>query len=343
MILRANIVANTSNAAVIVDSVSGIVREDIFVSNITLRDRNVRVLRTFSNGVVELSQNVSITSGNVVQFQKLVSNVGLIASESRSAFFLRDRPSYDPSADPRLPKLTSLAANLLPNDQSIVLNGNTSALGITSIHLPKTATVDRYSANVQFNSVSGVQVGDFLLGASFDANSVKNTYNLTTSARVIWVGNANTYIGFNKPIVVSSGRTYLFRSPVQPFVRVGAETIYYANISSTGNTVTLTDITRNIANSRPVNQTVTTLSNTANGFVLRVTDATGVQVLDYVLLNNTTRTSNVRVIWTPTGEANANIGINSSITADAGSTVAFDRDLIWPANTTVSILGSIPL
>ncbi len=345
MTVRANIVANTSNAAVVLDSVAGIVREDIFVSNVTLRERNVRVLQIFSaNGVVQLSQNVSITTGNLVSFQKLVSNVGLVASESRAAYFLRDRQSYDTIIDPRLPKVTTLYSALAVTDSNVVIRGNTQSLGINPVSIPQTATQDRYSANIQFSSLSGIDVGDYLLGASYDANSsIKNVYNVTTNARVVWLGNGNTYVGFNKPVITSAGKTYLFRAPVQPAIRVGSETIYYANVSIGDNTLTLSDISRNVANTQPINQTVTTLVEPSSGAIFELADASGVQVLDYVLINSTTKTSNVRVIWTPVGEGNANVGISAGINADAGTTVKFERDWIWAANTTVSILGSIPL
>ena len=345
MIVRANIVANTSNASVILDSVTGVVREDIFVSNVTLRERNVRVLQIYSgNGVVQLSQNVSITTGNLVQFQKLVANTGLIASESRTSYFLRDKVSYNPAIDPRLPKVTTLYSPLTVTDSNVIIRGNTQSLGINPVSMPATATQDRYAANIQFSSLSGIDVGDYLLGASYDANSsVKNVYNVTTNARVIWLGNGNTYVGFNKPVITSAGKTYLFRAPVQPAIRVGSETIYYANAAIDSNTLVLSDITRNVANTQPINQTVTTLVEPSGGAVFELTDATGVQVLDYVLINNTTKTSNVRVIWIPEGEGNANVGISAGISADAGATVKFERDWVWAENTTVSILGSIPL
>jgi len=345
MILRANIVANTSNASVILDSVSGVLREDIFVSNVTLRERNVRVLQIFdNNNVVRLSQNVSITTGNLVQFQKLVSNVGLIASESRTAYFLREQVSYNPIIDPRLPKVTTLYTALTTADSNIEIRGNTTSLGITPISMPATATQDRYAANIQFSSLSGIDVGDYLLGASYDANSnVKNTYSITTGARVIWLGNGNTYVGFNKPVITSAGKTYLFRAPVQPAIRVGSETIYYSNVTVGNSILILSDITRNIANTQPIDQTITSLAEPSAGARLELADVSGVQVSDYVLINNTTRASNVRVIWTPVGEGNANVGISAGISADAGTTVKFERDWVWAANTTVSILGSIPL
>ncbi len=336
MIIRANIVANTSNSAVILDSVAGIVREDVFVSNIVFRNRNARVLQTFSsNNVVLLNQNVSITVGNTVQFQKLVTGNGLIASKSRVSYFLQDKPSYDPSADPRLPKATTLAVDLAEDATNVTVNGTTMSLGLSPILTPKNSTQNRYDANVAFSSITDIQVGDYVLGGA--------NLTLSSNVRVAWVGNANTYIGFNKPIVAAAGQTFLFRRPVQPSLRVGSETIFYTNLSLGNNTITMQDCVRNIANTRPLNQTVTTLSVASSGAVLRLTDTTGVALLDYVLINNSTLASNVRVLWLPTGEGNANVGINAGISADAGTEVKFQRPFNWAANTTVSILGSIPL
>jgi hypothetical protein len=335
MTIRANILANTSNATVIVDSVSGIAREDVFVSNITLRDKNVRVIQTFAgNGVVVLNKNVAITTGNVVQFQKLVNGVGLIASESRVAYFLRDRESYTPSLDPRLPKTTTLVSNLIVGATSVTIAGTTMSLGLSPIIVPYNAAQDRYGANIQFQSVSDIQVGDYALGTA---------YNFETNVRVVWVGNGNTYVGFNKPITTSAGQTFLFRRPVQPAIKIGSEVIYYSNISVGNSAVTLSDIVRNVANTRPINQVATTLAENSSGAVLEVTDPTGIQEQDYVLINNTTLSSNVRVIWVPVGEGNANVGISAGISASSGTAVKFQRDWIWTANTTVSILGSIPL
>ena len=336
MTIRANIVANTSNASVILDSVSGIVREDVFVSNITLRAKNVRVLSIDAgNSIVYLTQNVSITTGNLVQFQKLVTGTGLIASDSQISYFMRDKPSYNPAIDPRLPRVTKLSANLVSTATSVAIQGNISTTGIYPIVIPHASTQNAYGANIEFQSTSDVQIGDYLLGG---------TLGLVSNVRVDWVGNGNTRIGFNKPAVASEGQVFLFRRPVQPAIRVGSETVYYSNAAvNLNNTITLTDLVRNIANTQPIDKTITTLAQPSAGAILDLADATGVKVLDYVLINNTTLSSNVRVLWIPEGTGNANVGISVGINADSGATVSFQRDWVWAANTTVSILGSIPL
>lgn len=335
MTIRANIVADTSNNTVIVDSVTGIVREDIFVSNITLRARNVRVLETFSsNNVVLLTQNVNIISGNVVQFQKLVSGLGLIAGDSQIAYFMRDKPSYNPAIDPRLPKSTKLAGDLFVDDAYITVYGNVSTTGIVPVAVPRTAVQNVYGTTIEFQTTSDVQVGDFLLS---------NSLGLVSNVRVAWVGEGNANVGFNKPTIAGVGQTFLFRRPVQPAVRVGPEVIYYSNTSINPGTITLTNLVRNIANTQPIDRTITSLAQASTGTVLNLADTTGIKVADYVIINNTTLNDNVQVLWVPTGEGNANVGISTSITADLGTAVTFQRDRVWAANTTVSILGSIPL
>jgi hypothetical protein len=100
---------------------------------------------------------------------------------------------------------------------------------------------------------------------------------------------------------------------------------------------------RNIANTQPIDQTITSVAQASTGTILNLADTTGVKVADYVIINNTTLGDNVQVLWVPTGEGNANVGISSSIVADLGASITFQRDRVWAANNTVSILGSIPL
>ena len=264
MTIRANVIATTTNnTTVFLDSVSGIVQEDIFVSNLILRERNVRVVSTFeSNGAVVLNQKISIVSGNTAQFQKLVTGVGLIGSQTRISYFMRTGPSYDSAVDPRLPKTTRLAANLSSTATTVEIYGNVSTTGIYPVAIPHSAAETKYGSTILFNSTSDVEPGDYVLG---------NISGFVSNIRVVWVGNGNANIGLSKPISVTSGQSLLFRRPVQPAIRVGSETIYYSNTATDGTTMTLSDITRNIANTKPAS------------------------------------------------------------------------DWVWPANTTVSILGSIPL
>jgi hypothetical protein len=337
MVIRANIVTSTNNNTVIVDSVEGIVREDIFVSNITLRARNVRVLDTFaSNSVVLLTQNVSITTGNVVQFQKLVTGTGLIAGKSQIAYFMRVRPSYDPAIDPRLPKVTKLADPFYGNSTRITLFGNISSTGILPIIIPRTVATGAFGTKFQMQNTSDISVGDIILS---------NSLSIVNDVRVAWVGNGNAYIGLSKPTGAVAGQVFYVQRPVQPSLRIGSETIYYSNtlVNTNNNTITVTNLTRNIANTRPIDQTVTTLAADSAGTILTLSNTAGVQYLDYVLINNSTLSSNIRVLWTPEGEGNANVGINTGLNVTSSTQVVFQRDWIWPANTTVSILGSIPL
>lgn len=337
MVIRANIVTSTNNNTVIVDSVEGIVREDIFVSNITLRAKNVRVLDTFStNSVVLLTQNVSITSGNIVQFQKLVTGTGLIAGKSQIAYFMRTRPSYDPAIDPRLPKVTKLANPLYANSTRITLYGNVSSTGISPIIIPRTVATAAFGTKFQMQNTSDINVGDIILS---------NSLSIVNDVRVEWVGNGNAYIGLNKPTGAVAGTIFYVQRPVQPALRIGSETIYYGNtlINSGNNTITVTNLTRNIANTRPINQTVTSIAADSAGSTLTLSDATGVQYLDYVLINNSTLSSNIRVMVTPTEEGDANVSINTGLNVTAGTKVTFQRDWVWAANTTASVLGSIPL
>jgi hypothetical protein len=335
MIIRANIITNTSNNAVVLDSVDGIVREDIFVSNITLRARNVRVLETFaSNGVVLLTQNVSISTGNVVQFQKLVTGAGLFGTNTQTAYFIKNRPSYNPAIDPRLPRVTRLANPVYANSTTVDLVGNISSTGIVPIVIPRTVATPSFGTKFELQSTSDVDVGDFLLS---------NSLTLESNVRVEWIGNGNAYVGLNKPTGAQAGQVFYFQRPVQPAIKIGCETVYYGNTAVGNNTITVSGLVRNIANTRPIDQTVTTIAQDTAGSVLNLTDVTGIQALDYVLINSSTLSSNIRVLWTPEGEGNANVGINTGLNVTSGTQVVFQRDWIWPANTTVSILGSIPL
>ena len=174
---------------------------------------------------------------------------------------------------------------------------------------------------------------------------LSNSLSIANDVRVEWVGNGNAYIGLNKPTGAVAGTIFYVQRPVQPALRVGSETVYYSNtlVNTNNNTITVTNITRNIANTRPINQTVTSLAADSAGSTLTLSDTTGVEYLDYVLINNSTLASNIRVMWTPTGEGNANVGINTGLNVTTGTKVTFQRDYVWAANTTVSVLGSIPL
>lgn len=250
MTIRANVTSTSINSSIVfVDSVIDIAREDIFVSNVTLRDKNVRVTRTFeNNGAVYLTQNVTITSGNVVQFQKLVSGAGIFASRSRIAYFMKDKPSYASAVDPRLPKTSRLTERLLANASSISIYGNVQTTGIFPVAIPRTAAENRYGSTVSFISTSDIQPGDFVLG---------NTLTLQSNVRVSWVGVGNANVGFTKPITAYSGQGFLFRRPVQPALRVGSETIFYNNtVIESSNVLSLSNLTRNVAGTRPANDWV---------------------------------------------------------------------------------------
>lgn len=243
MITYANVQVTSSNNTITANSVVGVAVEDVLVSDTILRDRNIRVLAVDeANATVTLNQTIGVFTGNIVQFQTLISGTGLINSISRNAYFMRDKPAYAPEADPRLPKHTKLAANLYPGNTSIQLDSLTNVFPIT---VPGSVIEDLYAAKIHLNNKGDVQISDYVLAGNL---------TLESNIRVTWLGEGNTYIGVNKQVPSTSGQTIYFQRPEKPYLRVGSETIWYSNIDV--GTSSVTDITRNIAGTQPADDWV---------------------------------------------------------------------------------------
>lgn len=238
MSVLANIVLTTANSTVFLSNAVGVAVEDVFISDTVLRNRNIRVLtaNTITNAVT-LTANVTVTEGDEVTFQHLLSGTGITESNSRVSYFLGVSQSYAPDIDPRLPIHVTNTEDFGPADTSLVLSSLSSVANVTSV---TTASASRANTEIVVTDVTGVEVNDYVLTGNV---------RVATNVRVKSIDQANSTIKMTGQIRSNTGQTVYFQRAKKPVLRIGSEVIYYSNVDI--NTSSVTGITRNLANTRP--------------------------------------------------------------------------------------------
>jgi hypothetical protein len=216
MSVVANIVVASSNANVYIDSVIGIAVADCVITNSVPRSDNIRVEKVFaSSNVIQVSSNLSTGIGDTVTFQKLVSNVGLYATNTFETVFLKVLPSYSTNVDPRLPKYDFLTSNLTAWSNAEIAVSNIALFPApSSITANSTVSANTYFANgIQINSnlwmplssTVNVNVGDKIVTANIPSTANSIVQRIFSNASVL-IQNLTA----NTNIIVSANETCYF-------------------------------------------------------------------------------------------------------------------------------------
>lgn len=212
MSVVANIVVASSNANVYVDSVSGVAVADCVITNSVPRSDNVRVERIFaSSNVVQVSTNLSTGIGDTITFQKLVSNVGLYATNTFETAFLKVLPSYRTNIDPRLPKYDFLTSNLVAWSNAEIAVSNIALFPTpSSITANSVVSANTYFANgaqinsnlwIPLSSTVNITVGDKIVTANIPSTANSIVQKIFSNASVLiqnLIANTNITVSANE-------------------------------------------------------------------------------------------------------------------------------------------------
>lgn len=216
MSVNSNVTVSSSNANVYLYSVSGIVSDDCVVTNSVPRGTNIRVVKVYASGnVVQVSGNIITTLGETVTFQKLVSNVGLYATNTIPSAFLKASPAYTTNVDPRLPNYDFLTDNL-----TIWSNAEIAVSNISLFPSPSNITSNSfvyantfYSNGAPINTtllipvsnINGLIVGDRIVTANIPSSAESTIQRVFSNASVL-IQNLSS----NANIQISSGEVCYF-------------------------------------------------------------------------------------------------------------------------------------